>query len=195
MTPFDVFYEPYYDYLIDFVCEDRSEAENYSCILKALYFQPFEFDNWRDKIRANDGKRLRTEFFNDVVMNEYGNEYDCSMLEMMIALACRIEREHGTINAGTLFWIMVSNLGIEMNDRSFDAMDFEDRMIRFAYRDYEPNGQGSLFVLRDPTIDIRRWDIWKQCMYFLCEYEDPDTIAKEIKDPDFNYAENMKLEF
>ena len=101
----------------------------------------------------------------------------CSMLEMMVALAVRIE-EHimedssAGNRVGQWFWNMVVSLGLAAMD---DGRFHEDRadyiLDRFERRDYEYNGAGGLFTVNHPTEDMRRLDIWYQLMHYLQENE------------------------
>ena len=99
------------------------------------------------------------------------------MLEMMVALAVRIE-EHimedssAGNRVGQWFWNMVVSLGLAAMD---DGRFHEDRadyiLDRFERRDYEYNGAGGLFTVNHPTEDMRRLDIWYQLMHYLQENE------------------------
>ena len=53
-----------------------------------------------------------------------------------------------------------------MDDDNFDEELVRDRIERFMDRDYEPNGRGGLFTVRNARCDMRDVDIWYQmCMY------------------------------
>lgn len=66
------------------------------------------------------------------------------------------------------FWIMVRNLGLGgMNDSYFDEDYITDVITRFLNRDYEPNGRGGLFYIKNCEVDLRRVEIWYQLNWFL----------------------------
>ena len=135
-----------------------------------------------DQCRAEDGVNLRYRFASecDIPYDKIDAEFHgvpCSMLEMMVALAVRIE-EHimedssAGNRVGQWFWNMVVSLGLAAMD---DGRFHEDRadyiLDRFERRDYEYNGAGGLFTVNHPTEDMRRLDIWYQLMNYLQENE------------------------
>lgn len=69
------------------------------------------------------------------------------------------------------FWHMLSNLGLsKMNDSDFDKERAEFIVYRFLNREYEPNGEGGLFVIEDCKDDLRRMEIWYQANMYLREF-------------------------
>ena len=71
---------------------------------------------------------------------------------------------------GQWFWNMIVSLGLgSMDDRNFVKNYVDDVIFRFINRDYEPNGQGSLFTLEHPARDLRYVEIWSQAMWYLDE--------------------------
>ena len=142
----------------------------------ALIFRPAKWTS------AEDGVNLRYRFASecDIPYDKIDAEFHgvpCSMLEMMVALAVRIE-EHimedssAGNRVGQWFWNMIVSLGLAAMD---DGRFHEDRadyiLDRFERRDYEYNGAGGLFTVNHPTEDMRRLDIWYQLMHYLQENE------------------------
>lgn len=134
-----------------------------------------------DGNRAEDGVYLRYRFgyerkHNDTVIANLIDNSDCSVFEMLAALAIRCE-EHIMNNpdignrTGKWFWCMINNLGLsDMNDENFDEAYTEMVIDRFLDHEYKRNGEGGLFVLECPPRDLRYVEIWHQAMWFLDEY-------------------------
>ena len=92
---------------------------------------------------------------------------------MMIALAYRVENEIASNykygdRTGQWFWTMIHNLGLTgMRDSDFDR-DYVDTVItRLLNREYEPDGTGGLFRVRDCEYDMRSVEIWCQFSWYL----------------------------
>lgn len=97
----------------------------------------------------------------------------CSILEMMIALAIRCEE---TIMDDTSrgdrtsqwFWEMIVSLGLgSMSDDRFAPDIVDDILDRFLNREYEPNGKGGLFTIKNCEYDLRDVEIWYQLCWYL----------------------------
>ena len=66
------------------------------------------------------------------------------------------------------FWEMIVNLGLGgMMDDIFDVEHVEYIVDRFLNREYEPNGRGGLFFIRNCKYDLRRVEIWYQLCWYL----------------------------
>lgn len=133
----------------------------------------------RDANRAEDGISLRWKFACDTdrkyIFDEISEclEGPCSMLEMMIALAIRCEEtimdnpRYGD-RTGQWFWGMITNLGLGgMTDDIFDKLYVDDIVNRFLNREYEPDGKGGLFTIKNCEYDLRTIDIWGQLCWYL----------------------------
>lgn len=172
----------YFDWVYELVCgkwEPRNLSFRY--LLQFLYDTDFLPDNEMDENRAVDGTNLRGRFMdehpdipgNNVNIALRGKE--CSMLEMMVALALRCEEQimedpNAGYRAGQWFWNMVVSLGLAaMDDNRFHRSRAEFVMERFRRRDYQPNGAGGLFTLQNPKEDMRTLDIWYQMMAYINE--------------------------
>jgi hypothetical protein len=137
-----------------------------------------------DSNREEDGKDLRAEYCGEPYTRyvERALEGPCSMLEMLIALAKRIEEMLSTPDkpdrTGIWFWEMIHNLGLrEYQDR--DSVEKKERnalynrkiIDRFIERLYNANGDGSLFPQKYPAFDSRTIEIWYQVQaYYMDEY-------------------------
>lgn len=173
----DTIINKYFKWLYDLVRGKRySKSMSYEKLLMRLHDTEFIYSLLMDENRAEDGVDLRYRF---------GDEYDClnevdshltgpcSVLEMMVALALRCE-EHIMYDpsygdrTSQWFWGMIVNLGLgSMTDERFDR-DFVDKTIDvFLRREYEPNGEGGLFTIKDCKFDLRAIDIWYQLNWYL----------------------------
>ena len=176
MTIKDGISNRYFEWMYDLVCEDRySKSITYRKLLSHLHSIEFIYSIPRDSNRANDGEKLRYRFALLQDCEELSDYLDdpCSVLEMMIALAIRVEEnimddpEIGD-RTSQWFWGMITNLGLGgMNDKHYDRDYVNEVVDRFLYREYEPDGKGGLFRIRDCEYDLRDVEIWCQFNYYI----------------------------
>lgn len=152
---------------------DRSYAE----LLKELHRIPFRYSIPMDGNREADGVNLRYRFGNergceDYIIAQYLDVLPCSVLEMMTALAVRIEEimECDEQNrTGEWFAEMLGSLGLsEMTNGNVDVSAADKIISRFLDREYKPNGKGGLFTVQK-ACDMRRVEIWYQAQYWMGE--------------------------
>lgn len=170
----------YFNWLSNLVCGKRYSKEvSYKKLLAHLHAIDFRFILPMDQNRALDGMELRWRFAHDKgCTNEYREIMDvlyfpCSVLEMMVALAIRCEEEYmddPTVGdrTGQWFWGMVVNLGLgSMIDIRYDE-EYVDMVVeRFLEREYEPDGRGGLFTVRNCEYDLRDEEIWAQLCWYI----------------------------
>jgi hypothetical protein len=172
----DVVVNDYFYWMYHLVCGDRYPEEiSFKKLLMHLHDTEFTYSILRDENRAQDGIDLRRRF--ELITECPGvSEYlrgPCSVLEMMVALAIRCEEnimDDPSVGdrTGQWFWGMVVNLGLgAMNDRMYDERFVEESLMRFLNRDYEPDGKGGLFTVRDHRRDLRTVEIWYQLCWYL----------------------------
>lgn len=66
------------------------------------------------------------------------------------------------------FWGMITNLGLgSMSDSNFNEWLVNDIVTRFLDRDYEPDGRGGLFTVKNWNRDMRTAEIWHQLMAYI----------------------------
>lgn len=176
MTIKDKLNNEYFNWMYDTVCADRFAKDiSYKKLLMYLHNTMFRYSIRRDSNRADDGVSLRYRFalskgYDDV--HHYITQ-PCSVFEMMLALAIRCEKDIMDDTAfgdrtGQWFWGMIVNLGLgSMTDDQFDKLYVEEIIERFLNREYEPNGKGGLFTVRDCDRDLRDVEIWFQLCYYL----------------------------
>ena len=181
-TEIDKINNEYFEWMYHLVCNNNMKRGTIS-FRKLLYFlhsTTFVPNIDLDDNRRIDGIDFRYRFgyengYPDLYIDEYLNTRDCSVLEMMIALAFRVENEI-TANykfgdrTGQWFWSMIVSLGLNsMEDKSFDLQYCISVIDKFMNHKYEYNGKGGLFTLENPNADMRDVDIWCQCMWYLDE--------------------------
>lgn len=176
MTLKDGISNRYFEWMYNLVCEDRySESISYRKLLAHLHNIEFTYSIPKDGNRANDGEKLRYRFALLQDCEELSDYLDdpCSVLEMMIALAIRVEEnimsdpEIGD-RTSQWFWDMITNLGLgDMMDIHYNRKYVDDVIWRFLNREYEPDGRGGLFRIRNCERDLRDVEIWCQFNYYI----------------------------
>lgn len=165
----------YFDWLCDLACGQRFAKQiSYQKLLTRLHETEFTYLIPRDRNRATDGIDLRRRFSREYGIDPRELEGPCSVLEMMIALSIRCEEDYMDDPAigdrtGQWFWGMVVSLGLgSMTDYRYDEQYVDDVLHKFLNREYEPNGKGGLFTVRNCDCDLRDVEIW----YQMCRYLD-----------------------
>lgn len=159
----------YYDWLLNIINYDDTE---YDISLTTLFNIEFSWDVANDDNRAEDGIVLRSTFMSEEGWNTSPCEdLGCSILEMMIALAIRIEDDimwDGENNrTDKWFWEMFRNLGL---DKVKSVLDVYDILEVFLFREYDADGKGGLFPLKNNnSVDAREIEIWYQAQLYLME--------------------------
>lgn len=167
--------EQYFNWMYDMVFTKR--APLYIRLLRYLNSQEFTYNIRLDGNRADDGLYLRYRFKQEnhlraVDVDRYLTG-KCSVLEMMVALCLRIEEDimDDPVKGNRIhkwFHVMLKSLGLlDMDDAYFDERYTDKVITRFLNREYEPNGAGGLFRIKDCPYDLRSVEIWYQmCWYF-----------------------------
>lgn len=174
---YDIIDNEYFTWLYNKACGNRySDQISYRKLLMFLHSKVFRYSIPRDENRAEDGIALRQRFAYDCDIIEDADSYltePCSVLEMMLALAIRCEEtimDDSTRGDRTTqwFWGMITNLGLgSMTDDRFDKRYVNDIVERFLDREYEPDGRGGLFRVRNCDCDLRDVEIWIQLLWYL----------------------------
>ena len=176
MTFKDRINDDYFEWLCEVVDSKRfSKHVAYRKLLMHLHNIEFTWFIPYDDNRADDGIMLRRKYalaHHDEELSDYISG-PCSVLEMMAALAIRCEESimDDTLfgnRTGQWFWGMIHNLGLSpMNDSNFDAEFVDDVIARFLNREYEPDGKGGLFTIKNCDHDLRTVEIWRQLSWYL----------------------------
>lgn len=165
----------YFEWLFDLVCEKTHTVVSYRKLISRLHSIPFRYSIHRDANRASDGVDLRRRFALEYDCVEAIDclDYPCSVLEMIAALAIKCEESimddpaYGD-RTRQWFWKMINNLGLgHMNDRFYDRYIVDEVIDRFLDREYEPDGQGGLFTIKNCGRDLRDVEIYYQLCWYL----------------------------
>lgn len=171
----------YFNWLYDLVCGGRFARDiSFRRLLIKLHSTEFTYTVRRDRALASWGENLRYRFPYEQLGIDDIERYicrPCTMLELMVILAIKCEEDimdnpaYGD-RTGQWFWNMMSSLGLSsMSDDIYDRDYVEYAISRFLNREYEPNGKGGLFTIRDCEVDLRNVEIWTQMCWYL------DTIT------------------
>lgn len=157
----------------DFLCDLVDKHNMYSELLVVLHRVEFFSLIPNDDNREEDGKQLRKTFIDEegqhaLSQSDYG---PCTVLEMLIALAFRLEFETAQSRwektTCEWFWILIDNLGlIECGNRTDEI---KIKVGIFLNRHYNSDGNGGLFPLKNPKKDQRRVEIWYQMSAYIIE--------------------------
>lgn len=173
--------DSYFRFLMRLIDNERPQppSRNYGVLLHYMYNMEFEYIMQMDENRAYDGLNLRYLFSLDAPY-DYEDILDtldkpCSVLEMIIALAHRIESDitcepDGIDRTSEWFWQMISSLGLDrMSDDNFNSDSVIDILRCFQNRRYAKNGRGGLFTVNKYKGDMRGIEIWYQAHIWLNE--------------------------
>lgn len=172
--------EEYFSWLKSKVCDAKQER-TYDSLLEALHNVEYvpEFD--MDENRTEDGNDLRYRFayeynYKGEIVDDISNY--CSVLELMIALALRMEEEiminleYGD-RTGQWFWNMIHSLGLsKMRGKQFNQRKFDKIIDIFMRHKYESDGHGGLFIVNSCEYDMSQEEIWVQMNWYLNELEE-----------------------
>ena len=154
------------------------ESSTHMKLLRQLYETPFRYSIPTDGNREADGVNLRYRFgvghhIQQSQIAYYLDSKPCSVLEMMIALALRLEEDimsnedYGN-RTGRWFWDMIRNSGlITMVDKNYQEQEVDNITQRILNRDYDFDGHGGFFCIPEIAIDMRTVEIWKQALWYL----------------------------
>lgn len=158
-------YSDYYLWL-----ESLVNDGNHSKLIRYLYEQPYRWQFTLDENRAAGGLNLRSRYAydNGVNVQDVGIG-PCSILEMLIALADRMV-EILTMDIYDWFWDLMLNLNLI----KFDDFHFDERGVNYILntwldRQYDRQGNGSLFPLKEYSGDCRNLDTWGQMNAWISE--------------------------
>lgn len=178
--------QDYFHWLCELVNVDRTE-DSYWLLARELHDRTFYSLIPHDENRALDGLELREEYLRNCNYPKYLDiKGECSVLEMLIGLARRMDFE--TSNPYDFedtrdrteywFWQMLENLGLTrysdgeyafLKDEAMATVDWViDNLLK---RKYEPNGNGGLFPLEHFHENQCNVEIWYQMAAYLAERE------------------------
>lgn len=168
----------YFEWLYEIVCKGRFHKNiSYRKLLGCLHSINFKVvKRCRNDInRAEDGIGMRRRYYLATGRNVDTGE-PCSVLEMMVALAIRCEEtimDNPSLGdrTGQWFWSMIRNLGLsDMLDVNFEDKYVREKIDIFMSRQYEPDGHGGLFIIKNCRRDLRDVEIWYQLCWYLDQF-------------------------
>ena len=171
----------YFDWMVEKVDGPRE----YKKLLRYLFCTPFVFTMPMDGNRYEDGIDLRYRYGaeNDISGPQIASQLDytdCSLLEMMVAMAVRSE-EHIMADddlgdrTSLWFWHMIESLGLlSLTDDRFTEEQAAEAVDRLYERGYSADGEGGLFHVKNAKRDMRRLELWDQMMMYLNEVLDEE---------------------
>lgn len=164
----------YFAWLVNLV-----EGYDNTQLLEYLHDIPFRWILPNDENRADDGCALRDRFLYETNYTDYDlPEKECSVLEMLAALANRINDILIDIedydDTPRWFWELLENLQIdEFDDMTLTSTSMydivDDSINTFMDRLYDRNGFGGLFPLKNAKDDQRDIELWYQMSAYLEE--------------------------
>lgn len=182
-----LFYTEYFDWLCDYAgLSESSDGYSYKSLADILHCRKFESLVPHDENRTADGAALREEFIEDkeIAFGDWFDEADrnffdtswCSILEMIVALAKRMDFEvynpgTPTVRVPEFVHLLLANLGLDVFDDSSytDYQEIGEILDNFIERTYDPSGEGGLFPLINPEEDQTKVEIWQQMMAYIRE--------------------------
>jgi len=167
----DKIWEDYMYWLTDKVDFDIGK---YSRLAEQLHNSPFEWPLDRDVNRGHDGLSLRDEYLSDSGLNGSFSNTNPMVLEVLVAFAIRINNEYigdpGDEHPEIIFWEMLCNLHLDRcDDRHFNGDYVYEILGKWINREFDYNGNGSIFPLKHTKRDQRRLEMWSQMQEYLSE--------------------------
>lgn len=139
-----------------------------------------------DDNRINDAIALRRQFEDEEGYREgavdmlFEDFNGCTMLEMMVAFAMRIQSDimwdpDKDDRTPLWFWSMLENAGLNLEastDDKFGKDQFiylENLLDRVINRTYTKTGIGSFFPIKFSKRDMRKTELWYQMQFWIDE--------------------------
>lgn len=150
----------------------------YSRLFEILHDIKFTWVIERDDNREDDGVELRDDYD---IPDGYSEEEDeafmahwCSVLEMMIGLAIRVDDEFigdpAEEHPEDFFMEMIENLGLNIYKGNRYREDDVIKIVRrWLNREFDRKGNGSPFPVRRDRRDQRKLEIWDQMNSYINE--------------------------
>ncbi len=151
----------------------------YTRLMHRLFDISFYWLDPMDVSRADDAFDLRYRFgreagFTDTTVAAFLDVRDASVLEMMVALAMRMEEHILGDNiydnrTPEWFWVMITSMHLDMyDDRHYTDEVVDSIVLAMLHHRYSRNGDGGLFTIdAKDDIDMRKEDIWYQMMHWI----------------------------
>lgn len=161
----------------EWMCSLIASKEHDKRLLMHLHDVAFAYIIPMDSNRAEDGIELRYRFgrengYDERIVAAYLDDRDCSVLEMMIAVALRCEDAMYDPDTGDQtarwFWDMIDSLGLtNMTGERYNKQYVDAAIDILLNREYRRNGEGGLFTVENCDVDMRSIEIWYQMSKYL----------------------------
>ena len=153
---------------------------SYKKLVRYLSQTLFTWEIRMDENRAADGIYFRYKCTKSLHITEDDVEDElidipCSVLEMMVALAFRIEqdlmRDYDIGDRAPLwFYEMLQSSGLDAyDDNNFDVEEVDDIIFNVLHHNYKPNGEGGFFTVYHADEDLRTVELWWQINWHMSE--------------------------
>lgn len=169
----------YFAWLLGLISGAKTDPWEYEQLLLYLHSREFYWKLPMDENRAVDGIDLRNRFIDETgrlagpVLDALDGP--CSVLEMLVALAVRIEthimhEEEEGDRAGEWFWIMIMNLELlDQKQLYFEEAEVSEIIDNLLERKYRHDGLGGLFYIDHCERDLRKVEIWYQMNWYFVQ--------------------------
>lgn len=165
--------EKYLTWLYSKMCEvaEVRPEHSYWGLFRQLFTKEFVWIVANDDNRVEDGRDLRYRFLEEYRIDHVDANWmglGCSMLELLMGLATRMEFEIDG-RADEWFWKLLKNVRLDKyNDtHRFPSKKIDEVMDTIIWRTYNPSGRGGLFPLREPREDQRDVELWYQLSAYI----------------------------
>ena len=169
----------YYIWLLDRIDMLQERYSNRSLLLQHLFNTDYIFTLKEDEDRAEGGKNLRTMYsMEEGIFMEDIKIGPCSVLEMLVKLSSDLTENAGR-NDWYWFLTLLNNLSIDYyTDTIYDEEDIDDKLYFWMNRQYDRDGHGNIFKLKDNNgLDMRDMSTWSQMNAYLNQlYSVPEGL-------------------
>lgn len=149
--------------------------KGYNLLIDMLHNSAFEVFVERDSNRLQDGASYRGAFFGNIgVIDGNFSDHPIGILEVLVAFAIRIDTDYigdpGNPHPEILFWEMLCNLGLnKYDDNHFNSDEVYNILAIWITRNYNYNGFGGIFPLKNARNDQKEVELWRQMMAYFNE--------------------------
>lgn len=166
----------YFQWLCEKIRVDEPD-HSYWILAKELFNTEFYSLVPNDFNRESDGVELRRDYMFDSGIWLMDCTDPCNMLEMLIALADKIDgllsTDEKEDQSYIYFWEMITNLGLDViTDEDYGKYGpfyIRERLEKLLERKYTMKGKGGLFPMKYSKKDQRKIEIWYQMQEYLLE--------------------------
>ena len=145
------------------------EPDCYSRLLWKLHNTRFSSNQLMYANRIGDAFAYRRRNQFDDLVEPVG------ILEIMVSLADRIETDimGGTVDRNRTaewFWEMLRSLGLYgMDNEHYDESFVRKVVSDFIHQRYSANGEGGLFTVSTPGVNMPQYELWYQANLHIAE--------------------------